>query len=206
MTITFENDNDVIVYALDKVISYARRTQQIIVAQCVWWLASIIRLEQGLVKHIDNLKSRSYILPQEPAPVPQEEISTTSIEEASGKSSREISATPRDIQEDLRSCIGTDSIHPDRIQQIGKETPGLEEEYDSEPNQQSRVLKEADRFLLLSKKERKSFSKKKAKDQLSQTRSGKAIAKPARPLNNKQWKYLQSIPKDTIASYLADRK
>jgi hypothetical protein len=47
MTITFENDNDVIIYALEKIISYARRTQQIFVAQCVWWLASIIGLEQG---------------------------------------------------------------------------------------------------------------------------------------------------------------
>jgi hypothetical protein len=58
MTITFENDNDIIVYPLEKVISYARRTQQIFVAQCVWWLASIIGLEQGLVNYIDNIESR----------------------------------------------------------------------------------------------------------------------------------------------------
>jgi len=58
MTVTFENDNDVIVYALEKVISYARRTQQIFVAQCVWWLASIIGLEQGLANYIDNIQSR----------------------------------------------------------------------------------------------------------------------------------------------------
>jgi len=264
MTITFENDNDVIVYALEKVISFARNTQQIFVAQCVWWLASIIGLEQGLVKHIDNLESRSYILPQEPAPVLQKEISTTSIKEAIGKLSREISATPRDIQEDSRSCIRTNYVHPGRIQQIEKETPGLEEEYDSELNQQSRVLKEADRFLQLSKRSKlfeRSIWKKdkrpkrdnsqtegidsselqrrrsageclrcawpsdrkgthrvadckrpikldqgKAKDQLSQTRSGKAIAKPVGPLSNKQRNYLQSLPKDTIALYLADRK
>ena len=58
MTITFENHNDVIVYALEKVIFYARRNQQIFVAHCVWWLASIIGLEQGLVNHIDNIQSR----------------------------------------------------------------------------------------------------------------------------------------------------
>jgi hypothetical protein len=58
MTITFENDHDVIVYALEKIISHARRTQHIFVAQCVWWLASIIGLEQGLIIHIDNLNSR----------------------------------------------------------------------------------------------------------------------------------------------------
>jgi hypothetical protein len=55
MTVTFENDNDVIVYALEKVISYARRTQQIFVVQCVWWLVGIIGLEEALVDHIDKL-------------------------------------------------------------------------------------------------------------------------------------------------------
>ena len=154
---------------------------------------------------------------------PLKETGTTNPKEASGKSSREISATPRDIQEDLRreetvsatprdvqegprSYTGTDSIHPDRIQQIEKETPDLEQEYDSESDLQSRVLQEASSFLRTSKKDRKAFSKKKAKNQLSRTRSGKAISKPARPLNNKQWNYLQCIPKDTLVSYIADRK
>jgi hypothetical protein len=61
MTITFENDNDVIVYALEKVISYARRTEQLFVAQCVWWLVSIIGLEQRLIIHINNLHGRTVI-------------------------------------------------------------------------------------------------------------------------------------------------
>jgi hypothetical protein len=61
MTITFENDNDVIVYALEKVISYARRTQQIFVAQCVWWLASVIGLQQGLESLINNLQRREAV-------------------------------------------------------------------------------------------------------------------------------------------------
>jgi len=61
MTFTFENDNDVIVYALEKVISYARRTQQIFVAQCVWWLASVIGLEPGVVIYIDNLHGRTTV-------------------------------------------------------------------------------------------------------------------------------------------------
>jgi hypothetical protein len=56
MTITLENDNDVIVSALENIIAYARRTQPVFVAQCVWWLASVCGLEQGLVDHIDNLK------------------------------------------------------------------------------------------------------------------------------------------------------
>jgi len=62
MTITFENNNDVIVYALEKIIAHARRTQQVFVAQCVWWLVSIIGLEQGLVNYIDTIQSRQEII------------------------------------------------------------------------------------------------------------------------------------------------
>jgi hypothetical protein len=56
MTITFENDNDAIVYALEKIISYARNNQYIFLAQSVWWISSIIGLQEGLVIFIDNLR------------------------------------------------------------------------------------------------------------------------------------------------------
>jgi hypothetical protein len=61
MTITFEHDNDVIVYALEKIISYARDNQYIFLAQSIWWISSIIGLQQGLIIHIDNLKVRENI-------------------------------------------------------------------------------------------------------------------------------------------------
>jgi len=96
MTITFTDDKDVIVYALEKVISYARGSQQIFVAQCVWWLASIIGLEQGLITYIDNLQSR---------------IKESIIPKESETEDREtVSPDPRDIQEEdrqdkvLREC------------------------------------------------------------------------------------------------------
>jgi hypothetical protein len=95
MTITFESDNNVIVYALEKVISYPRRTQQIFVAQCVWWLASVIGLEQGLVNYIDNLEERS-----------------------SGNTALVVSPTPRDDQEDSRLGCEESCIHPDREGQV----------------------------------------------------------------------------------------
>jgi len=110
MTITVENNNDVIVYALEKVISYARRTQQIFVAQCVWWLASIIGLESGLMNYIDNIQKREEVLRQAPlneegqaipdqAPPLQQDhsdrVSRTSRD-------RSVSATPRDLTEDQR--------------------------------------------------------------------------------------------------------
>jgi hypothetical protein len=87
MTITFENDNDVIVYALEKIIAYARRTQQIFVAQCIWWIASILGLEQGLVLFIDNIQSR---------------VTVTIIPEEVPRVDKTISPIPRDNQEDLR--------------------------------------------------------------------------------------------------------
>jgi len=197
MTITFENDNDVIVFALEKIISYARRNRQIFVAQCVWWLASILGLEQGLIVHIENLGTRD-----------RQDIQPIENTERDIRPSREVSAIPRDCQEDLRSNIEIGNIHPDRISQVCLIDPdvsefGLEDKNDSVPDQQSCVLKEAEQFVSKSRKDRKAFNKRKAKDQLSQTRSGKAIAKP---LSNKQRKYLQSITKDTIVEYVANRK
>jgi hypothetical protein len=59
MTITFESDNEVIVYTLEKIISYARTNQYIFLPQSIWWISSIIGLQQELVLHIDNLKIRS---------------------------------------------------------------------------------------------------------------------------------------------------
>ena len=61
MAITFKNDNDIIVYALEKVISYARDNQYTFLAQRVWWIASIIGLQEGLVIHIDNLRARTLV-------------------------------------------------------------------------------------------------------------------------------------------------
>jgi len=56
MTITFENDNDVKVYALKKIISYPRENQYIFLAQIVWWISSVIGLQQKLVIRVDNLR------------------------------------------------------------------------------------------------------------------------------------------------------
>ena len=58
MTITCENDNDIIVYALEKIVSYARELQHFFVGNCVWWIASVIGLDEQLRQHIDNLAER----------------------------------------------------------------------------------------------------------------------------------------------------
>jgi hypothetical protein len=78
MTITFQNKNNVIVFSPEKVISDARNNQQIFVAPCVWWLASILGLEQGLVNDIGNVQSRVEVTatseenPDQPEEVPED--------------------------------------------------------------------------------------------------------------------------------------
>jgi hypothetical protein len=59
MTITFENDKDGIIYALEKIISFARENQYLFVANCAWWLAGVIGLKSGLNIFIDNLEIRN---------------------------------------------------------------------------------------------------------------------------------------------------
>jgi hypothetical protein len=58
MTVTFENDSDVIVYAFEKLISFARDNQYLFVANCVWWIAGVTGLDSGLTIFIENLESR----------------------------------------------------------------------------------------------------------------------------------------------------
>jgi hypothetical protein len=55
------------------------------VAQCVWWLASIVGLEQGLVNYINNLQSR---------------INVTVILEQVPSVGETVSPVPKDNQED----------------------------------------------------------------------------------------------------------
>jgi hypothetical protein len=85
MTILFENDNDIIVYALEKLFSDAQNSLQIFVAQCVWWLPWIIGLEEGLVNHIDNIRSKSEV---------------AIIPERVQDSMDTVSSVPKDVQED----------------------------------------------------------------------------------------------------------
>jgi len=77
MTITFDNDKDAIVYALEKLISFSRENCYLFVAQCIWWIAGIFGITEDLVIHIDKLAIRRRI------------------------GLRQISSTPRDIARDI---------------------------------------------------------------------------------------------------------
>jgi len=164
MTITFEYDNDIIIYALEKVISYARRSQQIFVAQCVRWLASIIGLEQGLIICINNLQIRSELpgsvpitnkglsLASEASPQAREKVNPINT----NQHDRDVSTTPRDIQEDPRSSSNSNQIHPDRVSQVNLtiyDNSDLELD-DSEPDKLPRIIEDTEQFIQESRKER----------------------------------------------------
>jgi hypothetical protein len=202
MTVTFENDPDIIVYALEKIISYARNNQYIFQAQSIWWISSIIRLQQELIIHIDNLKTRLEIALQKDL--------QPSIAEDHEDCSWAVSTVPQDNQEDPRLPIEVEHIHPDRIPQVGVTIHNLSKgdssnlDLDnSQEDQLSQIANSTEQFIQLSRKERRAFNKQKKVDQLSRTRSGKVITKP---LSNKQRNYLQSIPKAIISMYRENRK
>jgi hypothetical protein len=207
MTINFKNDHDVLVYALEKIISHATKTQQIFVAQCARLLASIIGFEQGLINHIDNLQS------QEERTIRQESVmlqdsQTTSVLENSAchihpnrappvSSEQQVSPTPRDLQEESR-------IHLDRRNQVGNQDCNISNLDLSTTTIRSPVgvnIKNK-QFLRESLNERKALKKQKEIYLLLHTRSGKVLKHPVTP---GQRNHLQGIPKDTIEEYLEKR-
>jgi hypothetical protein len=56
MPITFQNDSAVIVYALEKILFFARENQYYFMAICAWWKAGVTGLNSGLIVYIDNLE------------------------------------------------------------------------------------------------------------------------------------------------------
>ena len=115
MTITFENNNDVIVYTLKEIIDYARKNQYIFVVQSVWRIASVIGLTEGLVTDIDNLRMRSEVYQ---APVIVRDAITIEEPNQLLKSIRDGLSTSIDLQEKLSSSKKTENIHPDRLIRI----------------------------------------------------------------------------------------
>jgi hypothetical protein len=97
MTITFENDSDVIVYTLKKIISFAREQQFLFVANCVWLIAGVTGLDSGLVVHIDNLRKReTAVTPKECSGIVHpDRAQQIELEKA-------VSPTPSDLTEDQR--------------------------------------------------------------------------------------------------------
>ena len=112
MTISFKSDSDVIIYRLKKIIAFSQSQGYIFVAQCVWWLASIIGLEPGLIIHIDNHRARKSVsLRTTASVVPREDIVSQAEDYPSQvhpsriqnvARERQVSSTPRDLCDDQR--------------------------------------------------------------------------------------------------------
>jgi len=158
MTITFENDNDVIVYALEQIICYARDNCYMFLAQSVWWIASVIGLSEGLATHIDNLRIRfeaRQLISEEDQLSSREDLTTSLLEGP--------------INTTQGSCI-----HPDRIIQINKDSEDSEaESSQAQLDRATTVIQSTRRFIKQSRKERKALKKKPCG--LSRTRSGKGF-------------------------------
>jgi len=171
MTLTFENDNDVIVYVLEKIISHARQHQYIFIAQSVWWLVSIIGLMQGLAIHIDNLDIRCGIASRK---IEYLEKNMSNQIDTSYRRKR-VSTIPRDVQGDCRSDSVPGNIHPDRISQTQSMIHDIScsELDDSEPVLLLQIVRNTEQFIQTSRKERNEFHKQKQIDQLSKTRTGR---------------------------------
>jgi hypothetical protein len=148
MTITFESDKDIIVYTLEKIISFARDNQHIFLAQSIWWISSIIGLQQELVTYIDNLKVRIDI----------------------GKLAISVKHSVHQPSSDLQETISPEvaelycNIHPSRIAQV-KTLDGSYIESDSvststtETDIHNEVINNCEAFLAQSQKERKAVGR-----------------------------------------------
>jgi hypothetical protein len=97
MTRTFENDSEVIVYALEMIVSFSQENQYLFVANCAWWIAGVIGLDNRLTSYIDNLESKRAIT-----------------------DNRAISETPRDIARGVSPEKQSSDYIPDPLRRTRK--------------------------------------------------------------------------------------
>jgi len=175
MTITLKNDNDVIVYGLEKIISYARENQYIFLAQSIWWIASIIGLQQGLIIHIDNLKNRE-----------------TVISDAASKATlvAHIDCNQKDMGK----------VHPDRIGQIdNKGEISITPRDLAEDQCLDNILENAERILASSERARNQWQLNRddplpeTKKQLGKNRKTKRLQKARNKAQSNRQQRLQEI-------------
>jgi hypothetical protein len=141
MTITFQNDNDAIVFALEIIITFARNNQHIILAQSIWWISSIIRLQPELIRHLNHLRASS------------EFRSKSSIQQTSLADSKGLASN---------NDFSNQHIHPDRVEGVQASYDDyLDSEVESVNTTESEIHNEATgnckTFFEQSKQERKAI-------------------------------------------------
>jgi len=77
VTITFKNNNNVLVYAFEKLLLFSREHQYLFAAHCIRWLASLTRLQQGLTIYINNIQESVEVGTSKNKPEPSLEIDTS---------------------------------------------------------------------------------------------------------------------------------
>jgi hypothetical protein len=122
MTTTFESDQDVIIYALEKIISFARDNQYIFLAQSIWWISSIIGLQQELVIHIDKLRGNVSQRPTGRTGLGASDKSLGLGIDLRESCTKSVSSAPIDHQEEPRDKPDILHIHKDRLSQIEEST------------------------------------------------------------------------------------
>jgi len=169
MTINFENDKDVIVYALEKIICYARDNRYTFVGQSVWWIASVIGLVEGLATHIDNLRIRF-------------EAGHLVAEEDHLPVEKDLRVIPQ-----KRICTeAQDSyIHPDRLLQVDRSSGNPEAKTSqAELDRASLLIQGGNKFVNQSRKDRRALKQRPCV--LSRTRSGKVPIKNSKQKQRKR--------------------
>jgi hypothetical protein len=117
MTITFENDNDVIVYALEKIIAFTKENQYLVVANCAWWIAGVTGLDSGLTIFIDNLESRRRVgQRRQVSTTPRDSARSVSVDQDLNKVEEELigASKERNRKDTLRT------IRTNQIQKLSK--------------------------------------------------------------------------------------
>jgi len=125
MSITFEHEADVLLWVFGRLINIFREKQYLFAAQCVWWLAALVRLQPALAYYFDHqefpLEIRQSATTQSRTILSGNIVSTLELQER-----REVSSTLRDIQQESRllepenSLDNTSTYIPDRLRRTRK--------------------------------------------------------------------------------------
>jgi len=196
MTIPFETDNKVIINGLENTISYAWDNHYIFIPHCIWWIASIIRLQQDLVIFINILNKR--------ASVRLREYGLTNVRSeriAIGPEIQNISATIDAPTEDFRAEQILEYVERffQRWEKPWNKWELSQDLKDTREPQRDSNIPDIEEIPVYSGREQRALRQQWKSDPLSVIWSGRVEVKP---LTKEQENRLQAIPRDTLLEYL----
>jgi hypothetical protein len=174
------------------------RTQSLFAAQYIWWLASIIQFTEVLsyYRHYKTFPSEYVTLESQKKSTQDQDMSDHDLNDVSDNNIVEDQKhTNAKVPNTSITYDNTDTIQPDRIERLRE--PISFPEIQSNTDQ---ILRETDRFLQRSKKERQRITNKPKR--FHKTRSGKIAY---RPLSKRKRNRLNAIPTDTLKTYINSR-